>query len=571
MTKPDQTRTLELRLEDDEGARRVSLSSDVWHVIGSAVDAAARIADPTVSRRHASIRLDGMRICVRDEGSRNGTCVNGRPLRAGEETELADTQRLQVGECTIAWRVLDADETELGLSFDAADQEPERCPETPAATLAPIALDGFTRLALPALLRRIGEGCSRFELAGALAQAMLAHTPVQAIEVHDADADHTGVAACLFRSHPPPGDDADVQQMQGLVWRIERDARHAPAGTGAPWPLLEALLALARDAKPAAARSAGASEPVPASLEPVVQAIYRRARQVARSRISVLIRGESGTGKEVLARYLHECSAADRSFVAVNCAALPQDLLEAELFGVEKGVATGVDARAGLFERADGGTLFLDEIGDMELATQARILRVLQEGEVVRVGGRQPRAARVRVVAATHQPLEAMVADGRFRLDLLHRISDWEVTLPSLRERPRDIGPLALHFLGSRAAERPIRLRGISRRALDCLESWEWPGNIRELEREMARIAVFLDDGATVTAEDLRADIRGAIAQERTLEARLAAQERRWIEQALAQAGGKVDVAARQLGISRSTLYRKLGRGDTGGCTDGAT
>ena len=230
------------------------------------------------------------------------------------------------------------------------------------------------------------------------------------------------------------------------------------------------------------------------------------------------------------------------------------------MFGIEKGVATGVEARAGCFERSHGGTLFLDEIGDMAADTQAKILRVLQEGEIVRVGGSTSIAARPRIISATNRDVERMVAEGNFRLDLLHRIAGWEVTLPPLRQRPADIANLAMHFLIEACRARKTRIRGISRRALDCLGRYEWPGNVRELQREMQRVAVFLGRDDLLTGKDLRAAIRDAhrAPADDSLEGQLAATERTIIKRALSQCDGNVSEAARRLRVSRSTLYRRL-------------
>jgi transcriptional regulator with PAS, ATPase and Fis domain len=294
---------------------------------------------------------------------------------------------------------------------------------------------------------------------------------------------------------------------------------------------------------------------------PEVREVYARAARVAASRVSVLIRGESGTGKELLARYLHAASdRADAPLVTLNCAALPRDLLEAELFGVERGVATGVEARAGRFEAAHGGTLFLDEIGDMALETQARILRVLAEGEVYRVGGHQARPAQVRVISATNRDLDAMLADGRFRRDLYHRIADWVVDLPPLRARRADIPNLAAHFLAHAAAERGVHAAGISRAAITALEAHDWPGNVRQLEKEIGRAALFLEDGELLEASQLQPEINAAVGERGgdTLKSVLERTEKAHVASVLAACSGDVPAAAERLGIGVSTLYRRL-------------
>jgi transcriptional regulator with PAS, ATPase and Fis domain len=245
--------------------------------------------------------------------------------------------------------------------------------------------------------------------------------------------------------------------------------------------------------------------------------------------------------------------------VAVNCAALPKDLIESELFGIEKGVATGVTERVGKFEQASGGTLFLDEIGDMRLEIQASILRALQEGTVFRVGGSEPRAADVRILAATNRDVGRLLDEGAFRLDLFHRIADWEVRLPALRERPRDIANLAAFFLETASRARGVAARGISRAALERLVAYPWPGNIRQLEREMSRAVLFLEDGDLVESSHLSDALRQEHADPSwSLKQRLEHFEREEIRRSLRSHDGSVKNAAAALGVATSTLYRRL-------------
>ncbi|MEM8934496.1 MAG: sigma-54 dependent transcriptional regulator, partial [Acidobacteriota bacterium] len=304
-----------------------------------------------------------------------------------------------------------------------------------------------------------------------------------------------------------------------------------------------------------------AERPQPPSVETEVQQIYDQAERVARGDVGVMVYGESGTGKEVLAHFLHAASPrSERQLVAINCASLPKDLLEAELFGVEKGVATGVEARPGKFEAADQSTLFLDEIGDMAPETQAKILRVLQEKEVFRIGGHTPRPARCRIVAATNRPIHKMIQEGTFRSDLFHRIATWEVELPPLRRRRRDIPNLAAHFLSQDAVRYGIRVRGISRAALKALRRYRWPGNIRQLRNEISRAALFLEDDELLDTGRLSSSIRGQQATQvgGSLAEILEAVERDEISAVLEACGGDTTLAAEQLQISRPTLYRRI-------------
>jgi two-component system, response regulator FlrC len=283
---------------------------------------------------------------------------------------------------------------------------------------------------------------------------------------------------------------------------------------------------------------------------------------VARSSATVLIRGESGTGKELVARTLHERSARARQpFVAVNCAAIPEALLESELFGHEKGAFTGAVARRiGRFERANGGTMFLDEIGDMSLPLQAKILRVLQEREIERVGGAAPVAVDVRLVAATHRDLEQDVKEGRFREDLYYRLAVVTLSLPALRERGDDLRALAEHYLALYAREYRRPVQAISREALTLLRAHHWPGNVRQL-RNVMESAVLQADGPVLLPSHLPIDSlqpRTEVAIEGSPLLTLSELERRHIGRVLAESGGQMNIAAEILGIHRNTLRRKL-------------
>ena len=323
--------------------------------------------------------------------------------------------------------------------------------------------------------------------------------------------------------------------------------------------------------------------PALAGETPAMQALFRAIGRIAQAPLSVLITGETGTGKELVARALHrESPRAARPFVALNTAAIPAELLESELFGHEAGAFTGAQKRlVGRFEQADGGTLFLDEIGDMPAALQTRLLRVLAEGEFFRVGGRELIRVDVRVIAATHQPLEALVAQGRFRADLLHRLDVVRLQLPPLRERREDIPLLAQRFLAAAARRLQLPPKRLSKEALARLQAHAWPGNVRELENLCWRLAA-LAPGEVVVAADLAgalpvgiapdddgADWKHALAAwtRRKLEAgtpELHAHARQAFDAvvlgaALDHAGGQRGDAAAALGLGRNTVTRKLG------------
>jgi transcriptional regulator with GAF, ATPase, and Fis domain len=293
-----------------------------------------------------------------------------------------------------------------------------------------------------------------------------------------------------------------------------------------------------------------------AGLKKVIDLIGR----VAPSSVSVLITGESGTGKELVARLLHEKSPRRQApFVAINCAALPESLLEAELFGIEKGVATGVEARVGKFEQAQGGTILLDEIGDMPLALQAKILRVLQEKESERVGGRRRIPLDVRVLSATHQDLSRMIAARQFREDLYYRLRVVEIVLPPLRARREDLPRLVRYFLGRFGAREGRPVPSIDRDAMRALMTHPFRGNIRELEN-LLEGAAALARGGTIRRDDLQwidtaAEAAPAAGEGEAVSLRQL--ESRHIQRVLRLANGNKSRAARILGIDRRTLYRK--------------
>ncbi len=289
--------------------------------------------------------------------------------------------------------------------------------------------------------------------------------------------------------------------------------------------------------------------------------VGRTIERVASTNVSVMLLGASGTGKELLARAVHERS--DRSegpFVAIKCAAIPENLLEAELFGYERGAFTGaVKSNVGKIELAQGGTLFLDEVGDIPLPLQVKLLRFLQERVIERIGGRQPIAVDTRIVCATHQDLQAMIGAGRFREDLYYRLAEVVVKIPTLAERPGDAVLLARHFANRFAREMNPKVQGLAPDALAAIDGYSWPGNVRELENRIKR-AVIMADGKMVGAADL--DLPGVPNGGSELPINLRAvrevADRKAIRQALSRTDNNISGAAKLLGISRPTLYDLL-------------
>jgi DNA-binding NtrC family response regulator len=337
-----------------------------------------------------------------------------------------------------------------------------------------------------------------------------------------------------------------------------------------PWPddladLVEYILQRKQDSM--ATTSKAAAEPAPdARLVGVSSALHNVLEQVdrvAKTDANVLILGENGTGKELVARALHRRSKrSDCPFVSVDMGAITETLFESELFGHQKGAFTDAIAeRTGKFEAADGGTLFLDEIGNLSLSLQAKLLTVLQNRRIVRVGSNSEIPVDIHLICATNQPILDDVADGTFRQDLLYRINTVEIRIPPLRERPEDIGPLAEHFLADFRDRYNPEIEGLSKAGLRKLERHDWPGNVRELRHVIQR-AVIMSGAGLLSAEDLLIQQSDRRAQDCPMLAvdslHLETVEKAAIETAMNRHHGVVAQAARELGLTRSTLYRRL-------------
>ena len=449
--------------------------------------------------------------------------------------------------------------------------------------------DHAVRFVLAAALREAGFAVSAFAAAGEALDA-LQQQRAPALVITDVRMPGDGGLVLLDKlkaAHP---------QLPVIVMSAYTDvASTAGAFRGGaheflskPFDLDEAV-ALVRRALPERAVPAPTPAMTPAASTelvgdaPAMRALFRAIGRLAQAPLSVLITGETGTGKELVARALHrESPRAHKPFVALNTAAIPAELLESELFGHEAGAFTGAHKRqVGRFEQADGGSLFLDEIGDMPLPLQTRLLRVLAEGEFFRVGGRELIRVNVRVIAATHQPLEALVEQGRFRADLLHRLDVVRLPLPPLRERREDIAQLAARFLDNAAAHLQLPAKVLSAAALERLRAHHWPGNVRELENLCWRL-VALAPGAGIGVADLAIAMPAAQAVradgepwQRELDAwartRLEAGaeglhaeakrdfDRILLQAALAHSDGHRGAAAHALGLGRNTMTRKLG------------
>ena len=366
---------------------------------------------------------------------------------------------------------------------------------------------------------------------------------VSRIPLRDESGDVIGALGMVLFDHP----ETTLQPLIAKFARLQRDLDDA-----------RRQLSAQRRAKYTFASFIGAS---PAALE-----VKRQARRAAQADSTVLLLGETGTGKELLAHAIHAGSSrADKAFVGVNLAAVPETLLEAEFFGVAPGAYTGADrkGREGRFKLADGGTLFLDEAGDMPLALQAKLLRALQEQEIEPLGSNTVIKVDVRVIAATSRDLRALVAQGRFREDLYYRLSVLPIRLPALRERLADLDALAESLLESIALRTGMPQRELDASALAALAEHDWPGNVRELRNALEQ-AAMLTDHARLSARDFsavlpaRPDVPARPLGPRPLPEQIAELERRSIRAALEAARGNKVAAAKLLGISRATLYEKL-------------
>jgi DNA-binding NtrC family response regulator len=294
--------------------------------------------------------------------------------------------------------------------------------------------------------------------------------------------------------------------------------------------------------------------------------LFAMIQRVAPHYRSILVHGPTGAGKDLVASALHRRSGAAGKFVVLNCSAVVETLFESELFGHVRGAFTGADRdKTGLFELANGGTLFLDEIGDMPLPTQAKLLRAIQNQEIMPVGSLNARKVNVRLVAATHHDLHAAIADGRFREDLYYRLSMVELTVPALKERAEDVPLLAWHFIKKFSREFSKPIEGLTPRASIVLQRYGWPGNVRELEHAIGRACMMADSTMLDVGELPEHVVRSEPAASGESASPLAEQERRLLEQALRAAGGNQSEAARKLGIGRDALRYKMKRYELSG------
>jgi DNA-binding NtrC family response regulator len=555
-------------LDEDGGAGANFFLAPGKAVVGVGPDCVVRLEGRGISRRHACLEVlpDGG-VLLEDLGSRNGTWLGRKRVH-----RVALTGGEMVAFASRRTTLIPLDPGEGRLAF----------PVTPARLAVPTALDpshGSTaglsvRERFLRSLAVLVQGMDFGSRLAALSQRWLTDFLVDRVEILRGS--HLLAAAGSETEAPPDA------VLEGAGAQVRWWGPEAPRilALGSTLELLTAFLEPPIQVGAAAASALEATSgaksgpggglgrgatalPEPGTLSPQVRQLYHRAAKIAAGEIPILILGESGTGKDVLARWIHSRSRRRQgSFLVLNCAALPRELLEAELFGIERGVATGVEARPGLLERADGGTLFLDEIGDMAPDTQAKVLRALEDRQIYRVGGRCPVPVDVRFLAATNRNLEERIDSGEFRRDLFHRLAAHEARLPSLRQRPEDIALLAGHFFQRELARQGIPSPGMTRNALAALTAYDWPGNIRELINEMAKAVLLLEPGQPLDLSHLSARVKGALDGRQEAPLSLAAQmltaERAAYAAALAASDGDAGSALDLLGVSKATFYRKI-------------
>lgn len=449
--------------------------------------------------------------------------------------------------------------------------------------------DRSIRWVMEKALAQAGLACQSFETGEALLEAMATGAPDVVIsDIRMPGIDGLALLSRLRQAHPglPVIITTAHSDLDSAVASYEEGAfEYLPK----PFDVDEIVSTVMRTPTMRKERKAPNAVPVDKPAEiignaPAMQEVFRAIGRLAHSQITVLINGESGTGKELVARALHRHSPRrDQPFIALNMAAIPRELMESELFGHEKGAFTGAtNRRIGRFEQADSGTLFLDEIGDMPPETQTRLLRVLADGEFFRVGGATPVKADVRIIAATHQNLEALVSDGQFREDLFHRLNVIRIHLPRLADRKEDIPKLMQFFLGKAANELGVENKVLSEQASRLLCQLPWPGNVRQLENTCRWLTVMAA-GREIHPSDLPPELlepsepsatgdapswqetlavwaqqRLASGESNVLRKALPEFERIMIEAALAHTGGKRAEAAETLGWGRNTLTRKI-------------
>ncbi len=543
--------TLRVVVEDEVSRYRLPERGEV--TLGRGSDIEVHIARRDVSRRHARIRVDDQALFAQDAGSANGSRHCGRPLPADSWTELQSGDWLGLGDALVV-----------------VDVEGDRAPSRS------IGRDAFVSTLETRIELNAGAPLTVLTL-----RSVTSRRWIDVVEAMLRTEDHLGVVGDALVSvvlH------AGVERARAMGEALRRHLRNFGVQLEVK---LRAYPADGRTAdelapprRPTADRERTTSPPhAPLVNSPAMRALYELVDEVAPSRVNVLLLGETGVGKEVVARTLHERSQRrDGPMLAINCAAITDNLLEGELFGYERGAFTGaVTAKPGLLEVAEGGTVLLDEIGEMPLTTQAKLLRVLEERKVWRLGRVEPRDIDVRILAATNADLHVAVQEGRFRADLFYRINGVQLAIPPLRERTEEIEPLARRFARRAASELERAQPTWSPEALAKLMAYDWPGNVRELRNAVERAVLLAREGQVEVShlpDELRADTLPSPVSEAVttppeppstlpsedLMTEVEQLERDRIVAALDACHGNQTRAAKELGITRRMLISRLDR-----------
>jgi len=525
------------------GVRAVRLPSRGTLIAGRSAPADLVIDDASVSREHARFAVGDGRTAVEDLGSTNGTFVRGQRV---DRAVLSDGVEIRLGDVVVLFRdpasaaLQDHDLDPYDELSDRLDEELARCRVLRHLTSV-VAVDTERRglLAVSTLLRSVLRPIDRVGVFGA------------------------GLLLVVLPETGPGGAPALRKLLTDEGLRFGMTTVDAGTGdSGAAAAIERAVTALRGDVPPEATTTG----PVFRSAQ--MLGIVAELRRVAQSQISVLLRGETGTGKDVLATLVHEASHRSGPLCAINCAAIAPSLLEATLFGYERGAFTGADrAMPGLFEQADGGSLFLDEIGELSAAAQAALLRVLESRRVQRLGSTKPVAIDVRIIAATHVDLVKAAAAKSFREDLFYRLEGFGITIPPLRERRDDLEPLVATFIREGNQRHQRTVTGITPLARDVLHAYAFPGNIRELRNAIER-AIVVARNSVIDVSDLPERMRAPLLSTSTapessqelgnLRERVRTFERQAIHAALRACGGSRKDAAEALGLPLRSLFYKL-------------
>ena len=543
MAVPTEPRAFLVIHIDEEGSRVVDLPDGVDVTFGRSRGATINLDHEKVSRMHAKVRRTGDLIEIEDLGSRNGTRVNGEKVEG--KHRLAHGDEISVGPIVAIVGASSALRRPAAVA-DSAAGEQRLAAEVDRAVR-------YHRPVTVAMIRVASD---------AVIDSIAATLRPMDMIAEDAGDDYLVILPELSRTEG----DAAIKRALDFARATNTPATSSTAlcpddGTSVD-VLMSQLRAGLRTGRAPRAETAVPATPV--VHDPAMQRVYTLVERISDTPMTVLLLGETGVGKEIVCEAIHRRSSRrDRPLIKLNCAALPETLLESELFGHERGAFTGADRRKiGFFEAADGGTLFLDEIGDMPLALQAKLLRVLERKVITRVGGTTEVATDARLIAATHRDLDADVRAGRFRQDLLFRIGGFTIAIPPLRDRPGEIVPLAEHFARTTAAEQGRATPKLTDDAREALTAYAWPGNVRELRNAIERALVLSSD--VIAASDLPDRLHDATHQIRPVtrssdvRGHLAEVERAAIVAALEADSNNQTRAARRLGLSRRALIYKM-------------